>query len=135
MAVRDVAAVERSSGERLLELLEATGLSAHQFAGYWAGFPAGRPIARGEESERGQRFRTYRRSLYRWLADAQVIGEENAREIVAVANRLLAENGEPGLPADFLVTREETRLAGMVEMNRKLDEVLDRLARIEERLS
>lgn len=123
-----------TSGTRLRDLLETVGLTAHGFAGYWAGYPAGAPVQRDEPTPRGKRFRTYRRSLYRWLKDEQAIEDENAREIVAVANRRLAELEREPLPSDFLVTPAESRRAGIELLAAKLDEVLERLARIEARL-
>lgn len=129
-----VAGPARSSGERLRELLDATGLSPHWFAAYWAGYPLGRPVPRDEDTERGRRFRSYRRSLFRWLRDEQTPGDDLAEELVAVANRLLAEQGAGTFQGNFLKTRRESRLAGLEELRSMLDEVLDRLARIEERL-
>jgi hypothetical protein len=123
-----------SSGERLRHLLAATGLSPHAFAGYWAGYRLGKPIPRDEQTARGRRFRSYRRALFRWLADGQTIGDDKAAEIVAVANRLIAEAGGELFPSDWLVTPTETRLAALEDIAAKLDEVLDRLARLEERL-
>jgi hypothetical protein len=66
--------------------------------------------------------------------DGQTIGDDKAAEIVAVANRLIAEAGGELFPSDWLVTPTETRLAALEDIAAKLDEVLDRLARLEERL-
>lgn len=123
-----------SSGARLRILLEATGFSIPAFAGYWAGFPVGKQIDREERSERGRRYRAHRRALYRWHGDEVTITDDYAREIVKVANRLLRKRGQETFPADYLVTHEAARLAGLEELGRKLDDVIARLDDLEARL-
>jgi hypothetical protein len=134
-ALRDASGeAVRSSGERLLQLLETLELTPWRFAGYWAGFPPDEPVRQKEQSERGRRFRAAKRSLSRWLRDEYAVDDEAAVEVVAVANRLLAERGLAGFPSDFLVTPSESRVAGMTELRSMLQEALERLARIEEKL-
>lgn len=123
----------QSSGARLRGLLDEVGLSPHWFAAYWAGYPLGQPVPRDERTERGRRFRSYRRSLFRWLRDEQTPGDDVAFEIVAVANRLLVEEGREPLAAAMLVTPRESRLASLERIEAKLDDVLGRLAALEER--
>lgn len=125
---------EGSSGTRLRRVLEATGLGIPAFAAYWAGFPPGKRVDRDEPTERGRRYRAHRRALYRWYADEFAIEDDYAREIVKVANRLLRKSGQRAFPADYLVTPEGARLAGLEELGRRLDDVIARLADLEARL-
>lgn len=135
MLAGDEAMAVRSSGERLQEVLAVLDLSPYRFAAYWAGYGPEEPVVRSERGERRRRFEARKRSLARWLNDDFAIEAESAVEIVALANRLLAERGEEPFPLDHLVTPVASRQAGMQELRGMLQETLERLARIEERLS
>jgi hypothetical protein len=123
-----------TSGERLQALLDMLELSPYRFAGYYAGFSLGEPIRQQEKTARGQRFRAFKRSMHRWLADEFTVADDSAVEVVTTANRLLAERGQEPLPLNYLVTPGESRQASIAELRAMLAEVLERLARLEERL-
>jgi hypothetical protein len=124
-----------SSGQRLLQVLDALEMSGYEFAAYWAGFPLGAPVMQDEDSDRGRRFRAAKRAIHRWVRDEFVMAEHSAYEVVEVANRVLKARRKRQLPADFLVTPEEEREAGMEEVRRLLGEIVARLDALEGKLA
>lgn len=65
-----------------------------------------------------------RRQIQRWLAGAALMEEASRVELIEVANRVLAERGEPLLPADYLTIEKPDPIE---EISRKLDLLLLRL--------